>query len=50
MIKELNFDEINCVDGASGVVETILDGAQAIVDASYDAGKKLGTAVASLFS
>lgn len=50
MIKDLGFDEINCVDGASGVVETILDGAQAIVDASFDAGKKFGAAVTSLFT
>ncbi|UAB79368.1 hypothetical protein INR77_06735 [Erythrobacter sp. SCSIO 43205] len=49
MIQELKFDEIEAVDGA-GIGEAIIEAGQSVVDAAYDAGHKLGSAVRSLFT
>ena len=51
-IQELSIYEIDHVDGGSAVGDTIAavgQAAQAVVNAAYDAGYKLGHAVRGLF-
>lgn len=53
MIQKLSFDEIDHVNGGGEVSDAINaagEAAQALVDAAYDAGYKLGHAVRGLFS
>ena len=52
MINDLNIDELNSVSAAGAVddsIEAVGNAVKAVGDAAYEAGYRIGKAVASLF-
>ena len=49
MVEDLNTFEIEAVNGA-GVVDEIVKVAGEVVDAAYDSGHRLGSAIRGLFT